>query len=933
MKAIYYLLLITISTVSFSQTKKALNHSVYDNWKTLQYSKISDDGNWISYEINPQKGDGKLFIENPIKNKKKYFNRGYSAKFSSNSDFIAFKVKPISDSLHLQKLNKVKKDKQYKDSIFIRYFKENSTVKFSNIKKFGVPNKDSKFVVFMHNKEIKNKPITKDTAKTDSLIKDTVKVEKINKIKSDGTKLCVYYPSTKDTICNKYVNEYDYDNYSNFISYISITKDSLDTSIVYLFDANKKTQKIIFEKQGNAKNITLDTRGENIAFIFSGDTAKPYKYSLYYYSIKHDKLKIIADSINGNLPIKYDVSPDANLYFSENSEKLFFGIRPAPKKEKEDSLLEDERCRVDVWSWTDNYLMPQQLNKLKAEQKRSYLTSYNIKTKQVIQLGDTLIKSVRVLNKGNSKYAIGIVSEIYAKSMSWEVPEVKDYYLINTENGNKKIILSKSKFGFYISPKEKYIYWYSLQDSAWFTQSIKTGTIKNITSRINTKFFNEDNDTPSLPEKYGHAGWTKDDKYVFIYDKYDIWKINPNNNVTATNITNGRKTNLEFRYKKFDRDKIFVEDNMLLTAFNNKTKQDGYYLLNSKTSKLTKLTLEDYKFYDIKKAKNSDIYMWRKMAFNKYPDLEYGKLDFSASTKISNLDKQRDEFLWGSVELTSWVSYSGDTLEGLLYKPENFDENKKYPMIVYFYEKYSDDLHNFFTPKPIRSVINFSYYVSNGYLLFIPNIKYGTGHPGDDAYNAIVSGTKKLMQNKWVDNSKIGIQGQSWGGYQVAYLITKTNIYSAAMAGAPVSNMTSAYGGIRWGTGMSRMFQYEQTQSRIGGTLWEKQDLYIKNSPVFFADKVNTPLLMMHNDGDGAVPWYQGIEYFVALRRLNKPVWLLNYNGDKHNLSRRPNMVDLTVRMSQFFDTYLKGMPAADWIKNGVKAVNKGKNNGIKLLN
>ena len=253
-------------------------------------------------------------------------------------------------------------------------------------------------------------------------------------------------------------------------------------------------------------------------------------------------------------------------------------------------------------------------------------------------------------------------------------------------------------------------------------------------------------------------------------------------------------------------------------------------------------------------------------------------------------------------------------------------------MIVYFYEKYSNGLHNHYTPKPSRSTVNFTYYVSNGYLIFVPDIVYKTGFPGQSAYNSVVSGTLQLMQNPWVDKEHIGIQGQSWGGYQVAYLITQTDMFAAAMAGAPVSNMTSAYGGIRWGSGMSRMFQYEGSQSRIGGTLWEMPWRYIENSPVFFADKVETPLLMMHNDKDGAVPWYQGIEYFVALRRLDKPVWMLTYNGAPHNLKRRADCKDLSIRMQQFFDHYLKGAPAPVWMEYGIPAVDKGKDMGYELV-
>ena len=220
--------------------------------------------------------------------------------------------------------------------------------------------------------------------------------------------------------------------------------------------------------------------------------------------------------------------------------------------------------------------------------------------------------------------------------------------------------------------------------------------------------------------------------------------------------------------------------------------------------------------------------------------------------------------------------------------------------------------------------------MSNGYLVFDPNIYYKTGEPGQSAYNSVVSAAKYLASMPWVDSAKMGIQGQSWGGYQVAYLITKTNLFKAAGAGAPVANMTSAYGGIRWGTGLNRQFQYEKTQSRIGATLWERPDLYLKNSPLFSADKINTPVLIMHNDADGSVPWYQGIEFFTALRRLNKKVWMLQYNGEDHNLVERKNRKDLSLRLSQFFDYYLKGAPPANWIKYGLPAIDKGRSWGLE---
>jgi dipeptidyl aminopeptidase/acylaminoacyl peptidase len=308
-------------------------------------------------------------------------------------------------------------------------------------------------------------------------------------------------------------------------------------------------------------------------------------------------------------------------------------------------------------------------------------------------------------------------------------------------------------------------------------------------------------------------------------------------------------------------------------------------------------------------------------------------LSFGQIKKISEANPQQKDYRWGTAELVKWKSLEGIDLEGLLYKPEGFDPNQKYPMITYFYERNSDNLYNHYVPAPSASTINISYFVSNGYLVFVPDIVYKNGRPGPSAYNCIMPGVMSLLNTGYVNPKRLAIQGQSWGGYQVAYLVTQTNLFRAAGAGAPVANMTSAYGGIRWGTGLSRQAQYEFTQTRIGGSLWEKPSEYIQNSPLFFLPKVQTPLFIMANDEDDAVPYYQGIELFMGLKRLGKPAWLVSYNGEKHNLVQRKNRKDLSIRLYQFLDHYLKDAPAPSWMTEGLPMIEKGINQHYQLPN
>ncbi|TAG72624.1 MAG: S9 family peptidase, partial [Runella slithyformis] len=344
-------------------------------------------------------------------------------------------------------------------------------------------------------------------------------------------------------------------------------------------------------------------------------------------------------------------------------------------------------------------------------------------------------------------------------------------------------------------------------------------------------------------------------------------------------------------------------------------------------SNIQRLLEGDFKIGNVVlKAKDTDRLLFTQETFKAYPDWYATDLSFKNTVRVTDANPQQADYLWGSVEVVNWRAGDGTPLQGLLYKPENFDPSKKYPMMTYFYEKNSDNLHSHVAPRPIRSYVNYAYFVSNGYVVFVPDIVYKTGYPGQNAYNCVVPGVLSIIDKGFVDKDRIGISGHSWGGYQTAYLITQTNLFRAAEAGAPVVNMTSAYGGIRWESGNSRQSQYERNQTRIGGTLWDKPLQYVENSPLFHAPKIQTPVLMMHNDDDGAVPWYQGIEFYMALKRLDKPVWMLNYNGEKHGLTKRQNMKDFAVRLYQYFDHYLKDAPAPAWMTNGLPMLEKGIN-------
>jgi len=928
------LCLLLSGTTVLSQDKIPLNPDVYDGWKNLERPQISNNGKFVACEINPQQGDGSLIVSIPAENRNDTIDRACEASFSPGNGFIAYKVKPFYNETRKAKLDGKKKDELPKDSLGISAF-NGKIYRYPGLKSFSLPVKGSDWVAALLETP-KPEKITDTTAKDTSILKtaeNPVKKKEVKDKKKDKTETFTlkYLIPGKDSIQSwDSVTSFAVSENGRTLAWATYRNDSLPVSGISLFDTGRNTRTEVFRGPGFIKNIALDTAGIQLAFLYSSDTSDVKRYRLYHY---RKKLIPAADTADKKLPAGYSPGENGKVWFSQDGSKLFFGIAPTPRKEPKDTLTEDEKARVDVWNWKDPLLQPQQLKQLDAEKKRTFLTVFYPANGKLVRLANDTIREVTTGFRGNGRYALGFADERYLMETSWKDAGFRDVYLVDMETGRHDLLLTRHDGPVTLSTTQKYLSWYDRNDSLWYTMDLKHRKAFRHFAGKETAFYDEENDVPAIPGPVGSAGWTLNDEMFVVYDRFDLWGLDPAGADIQVNLTKGegRLNNIRFQNIKLNQEVPYIGENgvFLLNAFDETNKDGGFYRLESgESSELTLLEKGPFKYSSPTKARNSDDILWTKGNFRLFPDLMLSKTDFSKQQKVSEVNPQQSNYLWGNVKLVKWIMPDGKEAEGLLYTPEGFDPGNKYPMLVYFYEKNSDQLHQYYTPKPSRSIISPAYCSSNGYLVFIPDIRYRDGFPGQSAYDAVISGTEALIAKGFVDKDRMGLQGQSWGGYQTAWLVTRTNLFKAAMAGAPVSNMTSAYGGIRWESGMVRQFQYEEGQSRIGATLWERPDLYIENSPLFKADKIQTPLLIMSNDGDGAVPWYQGIELFTAMRRLGKPVWLLNYNGDEHNLSRRANMKDLDIRLMQFFDHYLKGKPAPEWMEKGIPAIDKGKKTG-----
>jgi dipeptidyl aminopeptidase/acylaminoacyl peptidase len=992
MKRILLPLFVLYANLLMAQSKKPLDHSVYDGWKSVGERFLSNEGDYIVYNIDVQEGDGQLVIQHAQNGYKKIIPRGYNAVISQDSRYVLFKIKAPYQDTRQAKIKKKKTEDMLKDSMGILLLGTDSITKISRIKSFKTPEKASGWVAYQLEKPMpdtgtKKKPRTDSlqlridmlTKLADSLIRislDSIKgkiekeevlaaakkaVKEIYKkadngqaeelandaegdetapaaVAAEGTELMVKNLNLSVTRSFKWVSEYFFDKKGNrlLIETTKNSKDSNSKAYVLIFQLASGITDTLLKGFNDAKNYSFDESGNQLAFVTERDSSQralQKYYKLWYYKTGADSAVLLADKNTPGMKIGSSVSEFGDTRFSKDGQKLFFAVAPI-QPPKDTTLVDFELARLDIWHYNDDYLQPQQLKQLQQELRRSYWAVIRPGNNEVVQLADESVENIILVDEGNADWVLGQSTKGNRLAVQWEGRTKSTAYIIQTNTAQRKLINNNSYGNYMASPAGKFVYWYNPALKNYFTYNVANGLITNITEKIKVPLYDTENDEPDFAQAAGNIGWVSNDRYFLVKDEYDIWQVDPAGIELPVNITNnyGRKHKTTFNYIKLDAEKRYLEpgEKILLLAQDKLSKEAGLFFKKiDSISNPEKLSMGPYVNTQIIKAKNAAQYLVQRST-PAASELFAGN-DFSNLVAITQIAQQQNDYNWLNTELVKWKMLDGKMSEGILFKPENFDPEKKYPVIFYFYERNADGLFNYRAPAPTASTINIPYFVSNGYLVFDPNIYYKTGEPGQSAFNSVVSAAKYLSSKPWVDSTKMGIQGQSWGGYQVAYLITKTNMFKAAWAGAPVSNMTSAYGGIRWGPGVSRQFQYEKTQSRIGATLWQRPDLYIKNSPLFSADKINTPLLIMHNDADGAVPWYQGIELFTALKRLGKKVWMLQYNGEDHNLLERKNKKDLSIRLGQFFDYYLKGTRPANWIKEGVPAIQKGKDWGLQV--
>ncbi len=885
-------------------------------WNQIADEQISPDGRYLLYRLEKDVGDPTAVLYDTQTKQEHRFPRLHQASLSFDGKSMIGRLKPALATVKALRLKEPKKAKDKladMDSLLVWNFADARPAIIPQVYDFKMPARAGDRYAY-----------TTKSALPDSLQKGFEKGVHRLLVRTFSNQDSFYLEGVKSFVFAR-------DN-SRLLAHQTAKDSSWDAGVLLLTPENIAWQSLSSD-QGDYAGLTLSNDGQQAAFMTAdADKKDPQKaWHLHYWSPPAAASRWITEEAATWLPAGYRISEERAPRFSEAGDYLFFGTTPR-RPERDTNLLDEEIADVEVWTTEDDRMYTEENVRLKTEEKRTYLAVYRPAKDDFLQLG-TEARPYEVQPGDLAGHYVMVYDDRpYAKATMWEGgPGARNTTVIDLRTGERKAMLDGE-----VTPARwldggKFLVWYNAADTTWNSFAAGSGEARVLTTNATGIFYDELNDRPMHPSPYGLAGTLQGGEKFLVYDRYDVWELDPTGQVAARRITRGRESGTEIRLRDLDPLQRYLDPAapQLVVTQREADYHGGIGWLDLRSGKLTTQQSGPYTYGNFLKARNTGAYVYSRSDFREFPDLRYTKDLSAAAGKISTANPQQADFSWGTNELYEWVDHQGRTLRGMLIKPDGFDPAKKYPLLVNFYERSSDRVFRHNTPVPGRSSINYSHYVSKGYVIFNPDVIYREGYPGESAYDCVMSGVLSLLSHGYVDKDRIGLQGHSWGGYQAAYLVTKTDLFTAVEAGAPVVNMFSAYGGIRWGSGRSRQFQYEHTQSRIGGTPWTHFQRYVENSPLFTTDKINTPLLILHNDHDGAVPWYQGIEWFTALRRLGKPAWLLNYRGEPHWPLKPANRADFQTRMAQFFDYYLMGEAKPRWMDDGVKPIERAK--GLKV--
>jgi dienelactone hydrolase len=916
-------------------------------WKSINATALSEDGAWFGYRLAPAEGDGDVIIRQTKGDKQFKFAigempvpaggpaaqdgppapTGAAVAFSSDSRYAAFTIYPTR--AEAAQLRRQRRPLQNKAGIVDLATGEK--IEMARVRRYLFSGENGAWIA-LH----KYAPEPPANANAGSGAGAGAGSGPANSNARDdrpkGSDLLLRELATGQEINVGNVADFAFDKKGHYLAWVIDAQDKAGNGIQYRDMSTGTIRSIDSDDKAVYSRPSWTDDSDGLA-VLKGWEDSAFEDKLYgvvafrNFSAAGPQKVVFKPADFTDFPAGMTVSPNRNPAWTRDLNAVLFGIHKAKKKDPapadrpaatNDRDNRDTEDKVDlvIWNYKDPRLQSQQQVQENQDKNFSFLAEFRPAEKKFIRLADDTVRDVTPTY--DQKWAVGRSIGGYELMSNLDGRNFADVYAINMATGERKLALKQSRWTYGASPTGTHFAYYL--DGQYWVYDLTSGQTTNLTKSVPTSFINTEDDhnidRPPVP----FVGWARDGKSVILSDNWDLWQV-PISGGAGTNLTlNGKKEQVRYRrpvvldpeQRGFD-----LSGPVYIDVYGEWTKRNGIGVIEPGKPGVKRIMWDEAGYGGLLKARKADVYLYTRQTFRDAPDYYVTDASVSNGRKITDLNEQQAPFLWSSgTILVDYVSAKGDKLQGALHLPANYEKGKQYPTIVFFYEKMSQNAFQY--ARPTANGFNISVYNSNGYAVFDPDITYKLNDPGMSAVWCLVPGVKAAIATGVVDAKRVGIHGHSWGGYQTAFTITQTDLFAAAVAGAPLTDMISMYGIIYKNTGGTNGEIFESSQGRFTSGPWENWEAYTRNSPVAQAAKVKTPLLMLHNDKDGAVDFTQGIEYFNTLRRMQKPVVLLEYPGENHSLAKRANQKDYTVRMKEFFDHYLMGKALPDWYEQGI---------------
>jgi dipeptidyl aminopeptidase/acylaminoacyl peptidase len=944
-----------------------LDYKAYDGWNRVLTPKLSDDGRKLAYALTPQDGDPTLVVRDLSSGAERRESRGNAPAFAAGARFVVFThVAPKKDVDAAKKAKKPVAEQPKNGIGILDLDVEKPAEIVDNVKSFAVAKNGGATIAYRAEPSPapSGSPAPSNSASPVASARPSAPprgepgpqavpavtpapspspsgspAPKAEKTKEPGATLTIRDLASAKRVTATDATDFAVSDDDRFVAYATQTKNGKNDGL-YVYDVAQGKTVDVLTGEGRYRNLAISRDGATLAFLSDVATFKddvPHD-AAYVVDLRAPKLAATKAIDSGSAGLPANTTPNSNgtLTFSRDGKHLFLGTAPAPTPMPSGTPAP---AAVDLWTWHDDVLPSQQKHDADKERKRTYLAAYDVATARFAQLGSPTLRDVAAGDNGD--VALGQDDRAYRRAASWLETDYRDVYAVSLEDG-RRTLLARHADAATLSPDGRYCLLWDEKTRHWAAVGVADRRRVELAPHAGVAFHDVDDDHPGAPGPYGAGGWLSGDRGVLLYDAYDIWLADPATG-NATNLTRGagRKTRTAFSTLKTDPDAVsFAADKpILLSALDTRDYSSGYSRVApgggvpATLIRLPEMVGGPHMPFggahdEIAAplvAKHADRYVFTRESLRSYRDLWATDSEFRGVTRVTNADPQQAHYRWGTERLIDYKGTDGTPLRARMLVPDGLKPDRKAPMLVYFYERYSDTFHQYLTPAPGTSP-NLIRYVSNGYVVLLPDVRYRVAHPGASAVNCLLPAVDAALRFGYADSRRVGIAGHSWAAYQINYLITKSHRFRAAEAGAAVDDMISAYSGIRLESGIVREGQYEHGQSRIGAPPWDRPDLYIENSGLFGIKHITTPYLTIHNDLDGAVPQFQGIEFITAMRRLGKEAYLFSFDGEDHNLKGREQQKYWTVHLDEWFDHWLKGAARPAWM-NGVDYLHRGERN------